>query len=369
MALVAKYTHEGKPDVDSLARVKYYEQTAAVGTDATAIPLYSLAAGLHLHPVGTTSVSYRTALPDHGPDYDGVSQAVSLELTGEILQGGIFQALVQAAGMDNGTLQTVNGTIAGARQIETLTVVGTTTEAGTFDLYLTTALYGAGTENLTWTIDLGTALTPIPVATAIYAEIGGTISSNGTPLFYLENPGGTTAALKLTAYRAAANDPDLVFGYEDQLGLTTGTSANTGSGAAVSTMTAATLIMGSAMLANENIGSFFAGSYTGTTTFMLTALAPAAHDTTMGWTYNNSSTIGLVEGTSAVTIYGTAPNDEYWFTASAGSVTSIEPPSRCVPDPLYFFGTVWAKATEDVLLELTYWGHPKTGTAACAALS
>jgi len=369
MALVAKYTHEGKPDVDSLARVKYYEQTAAVGTDAAAIPLFSPAACLHLHPVGTAGVSYRTALPDWGPDYDGVQQAVSLKLTGEILQGGIFQAIVTAAGLNSGTTVTVNGTIAGARQVETLTVVGTTNAAGTLDIYLTTSLYESGTENMTWTVDIGSAALPIPIATAIYGEIGGTISNAGTTLFYLENPGGTTAALKLTAYRAAANDAALVFGYLDQLGMTTGTSANTGSGAAVSTMTAATLIMGSAMLANANIGSFFFGSYTGTTTFMLTGSAAAAHDATMGWTYNNSTTIGLVEGTSAVTIYGTAPNDDYWFTAPAAAVTSIEPPSRFVPDPLHFFGTIWAKATEPVLLEVTYWGHPETGTAACAALS
>jgi hypothetical protein len=369
MALVAKYDHAGDAHVDSLARGKYYEQTASVGTDAAAIPLYALAYGVNLHPVGTTAVSYRTALPDYGPDYVGVQQAVSLELTGEILQGGIFQALVTAANMDSGTTATVNGTISGARQIETLTVVGTTDAAGSFDLYLTTALYGAGTANMTWTLNLGTALTPIPVATAIYAKIGGTISSAGTPLFYLENPGGTTAALKLTAYRAAANDPDLVFGYEDQLGMITGTSANTGSGAAVSTMTAATLIMGSAMRANATIGSFFSLTFVGTTTIKLTGSAAAEHDSTMRFTYNNSSTLGLTEGTSAVTTYGTATGDGYWFTASAAAVTSIEPPSRIVPDPLYFIGTVWAKATEAVLLEVTYWGHPKTGTAGCAALS
>lgn len=368
MSKVWKLDHQGYGHEDVLAWTKYYEQAATVGTDAAAIALFSPAASLHIHPTGTTAVSYRTALPIYGPDYVGVAQVIGGTVTGEVLQGGIFQALVTAAGMNSGTTETVNGTISGARQVETLTVVGTVGTTGTLDVYLYSGLYGTDAE--TWTLDVTKGDTPPLVAAKIYAAIGGSLTdAAGTTLYYtLANP-GTTDALIMTAYRAAANDTTFIWGYEDQLDLTDGTSADTTAGAAPSTITQVTQIIGSAMRANDNVGSFFTLAFSGTNAFKLTARTVDPHDSTMRFTFNNSSTVGLTEGTSSVTTYGTNEGDGYWFTAAASAVTSIEPPSRCIPDPLYYIGTVWVKATEDTHVELTYWGHPKVGTASCVASS
>lgn len=363
MHLVTKHTYDGRAVPDRLGEAKYYETLSVIGTDSTEITLHD-AYGFTLAPVGTIGVSYRVT---QNPDYAGVAQVMSNTLTGDILQGGILSGSVYARDLNSGTVVIVNGTIAGARQVETLTVVGTTDTAGTVDIYLLSGLYGGGSTAKTWTISVGTAETPPTVAAKIYAAMGATVTNGGSVLFNLTNP-GTTDALVLTAYRAAANDAGLQFGYEDQHGLEDGTSADTTAGAAVSTMAASALIMGTALFSDDTVGSFFTVAVSGTKV-TLTAIAAAGSDSTMDFAWVNTSCIGFTESASTLVTNGTEPGDGQWFELATGASLTIAPPPGCITEYDWRFSKIYAKATHDMVLACTYWGFPSIGSGACVALT
>lgn len=362
MHLVTKHTYDGHAVPDRLGEAKYYESMSVIGTDSTEITLRN-AYGMTIFPIGTLGVSYRVT---QNPDYAGVAQVMSNTLTGDILQGGILSGSVYARDLNSGTVVIVNGTIAGARQVETLTVVGTVGTTGTIAMYLTSALFGTGKA---WTVPVTAGNTPVAIAGNIYtATTGSVLDDAGTTLLYTLASPGTTAALIMTAYRAAANDATWQWGYEDQNGLTTGTSANTTAGAAVSTMAASALIMGTALFSNANVGSFFTVAVTGTTVTM-TARAAAGSDSTMDFAWVNTSTIGFNESASTLVTNGTEPGDGQWFTIATGASLTIAPPAGCITEYDWRFAKIYAKATHNILLGCNYWGFPSIGSGACVGLT
>lgn len=340
--------------------LEFYMWRRLVGTTSTAIVLPN-ARSLTLEADGTAlDLQYHLK---HDPDYVGEKQVLSNTIVGTFTKPGVWITEIEGDSFNDGTLVSVNATIAGAQQtIQCALSTGTCTTAGDLDFVFTSALYNGGTAG-TITIPIGTGQTQDDVVgslwmTLIPAEIGTTLFTTTR----LTGDNKHIIQIKTNSY--LANDSTMAVSWAPTAkgslvvdGTWEGTHTVAVVGTAISTRAQAALIIGTALGAESDVTDFFAISYgtdaNGTQAVIkLTCGTYAANDTTLNFAFVEGTAEGPSLTTSTITTAGTAPNDQIWFSLADATTLEVTPP-YLTANP---FGTIWVKGTDVGLVYLSCWG-------------
>lgn len=357
--LVEKIDWEGHLEAECHNDLAFYEQSLLVGTDAEAVTLHG-AQRIIMQTAGTDGAYFRfnqqnTGLTQVNPDYAGIAQVLRNELTGALTLGGNFNVIISGDSFNSGTEVTVVTALAGVKQVETATATGTVGTAGNAQCVVTSGLVTG--SPLTVVFPVALADEPAAIALACRTALNATaaITAHYTV-------GGSGATIVLTAKLCAANDASLNMALDDGTGEgasegvgTVASSANTTAGVALDTIASALGKIVTAINADETAGAFLTASAVSNKYLTLTLDTPAANDESLVASYENDSTVGLLETDSTITVEGDAPGDGLWFTLSGTGSVEIAPPAGRI-QPLNF---VYLKADSDAIqVLLQYWGKP-----------